>query len=62
MDHLDEHLASAALNNKYDPAIRAAVAIGKRTLNRYYDQTDHSELYRIAMGMCLVSSASSGKC
>jgi hypothetical protein len=50
MDHIDEHLASAAINQKYDPAIRAAVAIGKKTLNRYYDRTDHSELYRIAMG------------
>jgi hypothetical protein len=52
MDHIDEHLASAAINQKYNPAIRAALAIGKRTLNRYYDRTDHSELYRIAMGKC----------
>jgi hypothetical protein len=49
MDHIDEHLASASISQKYDPAIRAAVAIGKKTLNRYYDWTDHSELYRIAM-------------
>ena len=52
MDHIDEHLASASISQKYDPAIRAALAIGKKTLNRYYDRTDHSELYRIAMGMC----------
>jgi hypothetical protein len=61
MDHLDEHLASASVNQKYDPAIRAAVAIGKKTLNRYYDRTDHSELYRIAMSksnLCLHSSGS----
>jgi hypothetical protein len=25
----------------------------KKTLNWYYDRTDHSELYRIAMGKCL---------
>jgi hypothetical protein len=50
MDHLDEHLASAAISPKYDPAIRAAVTIGKKTLNRYYDRTDHLELYQIAMG------------
>ena len=56
MDHLDEHLTSAAISHKYDPAIRAAVAIGKKTLNRYYDRTDHSELYRIAMGMYLLTS------
>jgi len=33
MDHLDEHLASAAVTHKYDPAIRAAVSMGKKTLN-----------------------------
>ncbi len=49
MDHIDEHLASACIDDKYDPAIRAAVAIGKKTLNRYYDRTDHLELYRIVM-------------
>ena len=51
MDHIDEHLATAAINHKYNSAIRAAVAIGKRTLNRYYDRSDQSDLYRIAMGM-----------
>ena len=45
MDHLDEDLASAALSPKYDASIRAALSIGKKTLNYYYDQTDHSELY-----------------
>jgi hypothetical protein len=50
MDHLDEHLASATTSHKYDPSIRAAIAIEKKTLNRYYDQTDHMELYCIAMG------------
>jgi hypothetical protein len=33
MDHIDEHLASASISQKYDPAIRAAIAIGKKTLN-----------------------------
>ena len=50
MDHLDEHLTMAAASHKYGPVLRAAVAIGKKTLNRYYDWTDHSELYWIAMG------------
>jgi hypothetical protein len=49
MDHIDEHLATAAIDRKYPLAIKAALAIGKRTLNRYYDKTDHSEVYRIAM-------------
>ncbi len=53
MDHLNEHLALAAISHKYNPAIRAAVAIGKKTLNRYYDWTDYSELYQIVMGTCL---------
>jgi len=50
MDHIDEHLATAALSSTYPLAIKAALAIGKRTLNRYYDKTDHSEVFRIAMG------------
>jgi hypothetical protein len=54
MDHIDEHLATAATNRRYPPAIKAALAIGKKTLNRYYNKTDHSEVYRIAMGMYLL--------
>jgi hypothetical protein len=50
MDHIDEHLATAALNPDYPLAIKAALAVGKATLNRYYNKTDHSEVYRIAMG------------
>jgi hypothetical protein len=51
MDHIDQHLATAARNNTYRPCIQAAVAMGKKLLNKYYSYTDHSELYRIAMGM-----------
>jgi len=50
MDHIDEYLATASQNPAYSEAIRAALALGKQTLNRYYDKTDHSEVYRIAMG------------
>ena len=50
MDHIDEHLATAAIDPNYPLAIKAALAIGKKTLNRYYDKTDHSEVFRIAMG------------
>ena len=49
MDHIDAHLATATQNINYSP-IRAALAIGKQTLNRYYNKTDLSEVYRIAMG------------
>jgi hypothetical protein len=51
MDHLDSKLATDASNNKYPISIKAALAIGKKTLNRYYDKTDQSEIFRIAMGM-----------
>jgi len=50
IDHIDEYLVTASQNVKYSEAIRAALALRKRTLNRYYDKTDHSEVYRIAMG------------
>ena len=51
MDHIYEYMATASQDLNYSVAIRAALALGKRTLNRYYDKTDHSEVYRIAMGM-----------
>jgi hypothetical protein len=49
MDHLDKHLATVSLDEKYSPSIRVALSIGKKTLNRYYNRTDDSKLYRIAM-------------
>ena len=49
MDHIDEYLATAVRNVKISKAIRAALALGKQTLNRYYNKTDHSDVYRIAM-------------
>ena len=50
MDHLDQHLATSALNLALPASIRAATTLGKRTLNKYYMMTDHSEVYRIVMG------------
>ena len=55
MDHIDEHLATAATDNRYSLTIKASLAIGKKNLNRYYDQTDHSDIYRIAMGMYFIT-------
>jgi hypothetical protein len=52
MDHIDAHLATVSQDLKYSPAIRAAVALGKAHLNKYYDMTDSSEVYRIAMSKC----------
>ena len=50
MDHIDEYLVTASQDRKYSQAICAALALGKKTLNRYYDKTDHFEVYRIVMG------------
>lgn len=52
MDHLDETLTTNALDPAYRPCIRAALTLGKKTLNRYYNKTDDTEAYRIAMGEC----------
>lgn len=50
MDLLDGRLAESAMNPLYSDAIKASIALGKKTLNRYYNMTDHSEIYCIAMG------------
>ena len=50
MDYIDQQLTDSALNPKYSKSIKTAISLGKRTLNRYYNITDHSEIYRIAMG------------
>lgn len=53
MDIIDSHLATAALDDRYSPSIQAALVVGKNLLNKYYNMTDHSELFRIAMGTSL---------
>jgi hypothetical protein len=50
MDHIDERLATDALNKDLEPSIRIALTLAKKTLNRYYEKTDQSFLYRTAMG------------
>ena len=37
MDHIEQHFATTALNADYPTAIKAVLAIGKTTLNRYYN-------------------------
>jgi hypothetical protein len=49
MDRIDEVLASNAIDAKFSISIKSALAIGKKTLNRYYSKTDMSDVYRIAM-------------
>jgi hypothetical protein len=50
MDLINEKLTMYSLDRKYTPSIRAAVSLAKRTRNRYYQLTDGSHTYRIAMG------------
>ncbi|KAG1720506.1 uncharacterized protein EDB91DRAFT_1007945, partial [Suillus paluster] len=49
MDHVDKMLTSYSRNKKYLPSIRSAVQLAKKTLNWYYQLTDRSHTYRIAM-------------
>ncbi len=50
MDAIDEILSTNLTTHKISPALRTALNLGKKTLNRYYSKTDDSEAYRIAMG------------
>lgn len=49
MDHIDTHLASCAADTQYSPSLRAAFALGKNLLNKYYSLSDFSDVYRIAI-------------
>ncbi|EPS99826.1 hypothetical protein FOMPIDRAFT_16687, partial [Fomitopsis schrenkii] len=49
MDIIDEQPATSALNLALDPAIRVAVSLGKRSINHYYNKSDESVVYHIAM-------------
>jgi hypothetical protein len=50
MDKLDSNLNPRS-KKQYHPSIRAAMGLAKKKLNRYYEYTDLSLAYRIAMGM-----------
>lgn len=55
MDAIDEVFASGIVDNhELCAPLRHALAIGKKTLNKYYALTDNSAIYRIAMGMFLL--------
>ena len=55
MDLTDEKLTMYSFDCKYTPSIRAVVSLAKRTLNKYYQLTDSSHAYRIAMSECAFS-------
>ncbi|TFY50404.1 hypothetical protein EVJ58_g11062 [Rhodofomes roseus] len=49
MDIIDQKLATGSLNQALDPAIRVALSLGKRSMNHYYNKSNKSAAYRIAM-------------
>ncbi|TFY82867.1 hypothetical protein EWM64_g1152 [Hericium alpestre] len=49
MNYIDERFATDTIDEKYSVAIRASLSVAKRTLNRYYNLTDDSHVYQIAM-------------
>jgi hypothetical protein len=49
MDHIDEMLTMSSLNSTYPPSICAMLSIAKKTSNHYYNATDQSKVYQIAM-------------
>lgn len=59
MDHLDEVLTNNSLDDELEPAICAACRMGKKVLNKYYDRTDHSEMYRISMSALTIHASCS---
>jgi len=51
MDIIDSMIATTAETMyKYCLGIRAALAVGSKTVNKYYNKMDYLEVYRIAMG------------
>ena len=54
MDHIDHVLATSSRGHYFSLLICAALVLGKNTINRYYNKTDHSETYRIAMSTLLI--------
>lgn len=50
IDHIDVLLNDFAINSEFSTSIRSACSLGKKLLNKYYCQSDESEIYRIAMG------------
>lgn len=52
MDNIGEAISNmiASSNNQYKPALKNVIQFGKAMLNKYYNKTDQSQLYQIAMG------------
>jgi hypothetical protein len=50
MDKINHYFTTYLKNESLNVAIRVAIISAKSTLNKYYELTDHAEVYRIAMG------------
>ncbi len=51
MDMIDKVFTTAAVNNtEFSAPIWSSLLVAKKTLNQYYQLTDNSDVYRIAMG------------
>lgn len=50
IDHINEILTSHESDESLNGSVRAALSLGKKTLDRYHSLTDSSEVYQIAMG------------
>ena len=58
MDYINKVLTVIANANpgaKFSSPVKAALTMGKRTLNQYYNITNMSEVYRIAMGVFITN-------
>ncbi|KAG2747824.1 hypothetical protein P692DRAFT_201716057, partial [Suillus brevipes Sb2] len=49
IDHIDDILTSHESDELLNSSVRAALSLGKKTLDQYYSLTDSSEVYRITM-------------
>ena len=55
MDVIEKRLHHYQTHGDFLPSIQAAVGLSMKTLEKYYSQTTHSDLYQIAMGAYFMS-------
>jgi hypothetical protein len=57
MDRIDAMLSSSS-TEPLSPSVKHALSFARKIMDKYYSKTDLSNVYRIAMGMFLMVSAS----
>lgn len=50
MDKLDSHMNNVEMKEEFQPAIRAAIKLARKKMDRYWNLTDDSNMYHIATG------------